>query len=261
MTHWIDTHCHLAEDEFDLDRDEVIKRAVEANVKTIVLIGVGLKGAKKALALAETSSLFYAAIGFHPEEVRSITEEDWENMEVLMHHPKVIAVGEIGLDFYWDKEPSTHQKQEVLFLRQIDLANRLNKPIIIHSRDALQRTYDLLKTYPVSRKGIMHCYSGSAEMAHEFIKLGYMISLAGPVTFKNAHSPKEVAQAVDINHLLIETDAPYLSPVPHRGTRNESAYVVETAAVIAHLRVLSLDTLMKALSSNFMRLFPETVEK
>lgn len=258
---WIDTHCHLAEAEFDHDRDEVIQRALKANVKTIVLIGVGIQGAKRALALAETNTMFYVALGFHPEEVHSITEQDWMEMEGYLTHPKVIAVGEIGLDYYWDKDSETHIKQEALFIRQIELANALNKPIIIHSRDALQKTYDLLKSHPVKRCGIMHCYSGSQEMAHEFTKLGYFISLAGPVTFKNAHTPKEVAQAVDLNHLLIETDAPYLSPVPHRGERNESAYVVETAAVIAHLRGISMDDLMKALSQNFSRLFPETLDK
>lgn len=255
MSHWIDTHAHLAEKEFTEDIDAVIERAKANDVKTILLIGCGLEGARKALELAKRDPMFDVAVGFHPEEVLTVRESDWAEMELMMEDPRVVAIGEIGLDFYWDKNPHHHELQEALFLRQIELANLLHKPIIVHSRDASQKTYDLMKALPSTKGGILHCFSGSPEMANAFIKLGYHISLAGPVTFKNAHVPKEVAKTIDLDHLLIETDSPYLSPQPYRGTRNESAYVVETAKVIAGLRGLEPENLKEILFRNYHRLF------
>lgn len=257
MAHWIDTHAHLAEKEFEEDILEVIQRAKDLNILTILLIGVGLEGARKALDLSDADPIFKVAVGFHPEEVLNIQASDWTQMEAMMADPRVIAIGEIGLDFYWDKNPDHHVLQESLFIRQIELANLLHKPILVHSRDAIQRTYDIMKSVPALKSGVLHCYSSSLEMACEFIKLGYYISLAGPVTFKNAHVPKEVAQGIDLDYLLIETDSPYLSPHPLRGKRNESAHLIETAAVIAQLRGLTLDQLKKALYLNFNRLFPK----
>jgi len=249
---WIDTHAHLADSEFDEDRSDVIQRAKEAGLGKIVLIGCDVEGAKRALKLAYTDDLFDVAIGFHPEGV--LDDRDEASMFELMKDPKVKLIGEIGLDFYWDKDPEHHKLQEALFIKQIEWANQLNKPISIHMRDASKRTYDLLKMHPVNRGGIMHCYSGSVEMAREYIKLGFYISLAGPVTFKNAHIPKDVAREISLEWLLIETDSPYLAPHPYRGKRNESAYVVETAKVIADLREIPLETLEESLSSNYQRL-------
>jgi TatD DNase family protein len=249
---WIDTHAHLADSEFDADRNEVIQRAKEAGIKKIVLIGCDVEGAKRALKLAHTDALFDVAIGFHPEGV--LEDRDELVMFELMKDPKVKLIGEIGLDFYWDKDPEHHALQERLFIQQIEWANQLNKPISIHMRDAPKRTFDLLKAYPVKRGGVMHCYSGSVEMAREYIKLGFYISLAGPVTFKNAHIPKDVAKEIPLECLLIETDSPYLAPHPYRGKRNESAYVVETARVIADLRGISLESLEEHLSLNYQRL-------
>jgi TatD DNase family protein len=249
---WIDTHAHLADSEFDEDRSDVIQRAKEAGLGKIVLIGCDVEGAKRALKLAYTDDLFDVAIGFHPEGV--LDDRDEASMFELMKDPKVKLIGEIGLDFYWDKDPEHHKLQEALFIKQIEWANQLNKPISIHMRDASKRTYDLLKMHPVNRGGIMHCYSGSVEMAREYIKLGFYISLAGPVTFKNAHIPKDVAREISLEWLLIETDSPYLAPHPYRGKRNESAYVMETAKVIADLRGIPLETLEESLSSNYQRL-------
>ena len=249
---WIDTHAHLADEAFDEDRTEVIQRAKEAGLGKIVLIGCDVEGAKKALDLAYTDDMFDVAIGFHPEGV--LEDRDEASMFEMMKDPKVKLIGEIGLDFYWDKDPDHHALQETLFIKQIDWANQLNKPISIHMRDASKRTYDILKTHPVKRGGVMHCFSGSVEMAREYIKLGYYISLAGPVTFKNAHIPKDVAKAIPLEYLLIETDSPYLAPHPLRGKRNESAYVVETAKVIADLRALSLEELEHSLEVNYLRL-------
>lgn len=252
---WIDTHAHLAESDFDQDIQEVIQRAKAADVSRIILIGCHLEGAKRALALAATDPIFKVAVGFHPEDVLNLKETQWAEMETMMRDPLVIAIGEIGLDFYWDKDPGHHQIQQDVFLRQIDLANTLNKPILIHSRDSIQKTHDLLKRHPVKRKGIMHCYSSSLEMAKEFIKLGYYISLAGPVTFKNAHVPVEVAIGIDLDHLLIETDSPYLTPHPYRGKRNESAYVKVTGEKVAELRQISAEALQAKLLENYLKLF------
>lgn len=249
---WIDTHAHLADEAFDKDRSEVIQRAKEAGLGRIVLIGCDVEGARKALELASTDDLFDVAIGFHPEGV--LEDRDEVSMFELMKDPKVKLIGEIGLDFYWDKDPDHHALQEVLFIKQIDWANQLNKPISIHMRDASKRSYDILKTHPVKRGGVMHCFSGSVEMAKEYIKLGFYISLAGPVTFKNAHIPKDVAKAIPLETLLIETDSPYLAPHPLRGKRNESAYVVETAKVIAELRGIALEELEHHLEVNYRRL-------
>lgn len=249
---WIDTHAHLADSEFDEDRKEVIKRAKDAGIGKIVLIGCDVEGAKRALKLAYTDDMFDVAIGFHPEGV--LEERDEASMFELMKDPKVKLIGEIGLDFYWDKDPEHHKLQETLFIKQIDWANQLNKPISIHMRDASKKTYDLLKTHPVQRGGVMHCYSGSVEMAREYIKLGFYISLAGPVTFKNAHVPKDVAREIPLEWLLIETDSPYLAPHPLRGKRNESSFVVETAKVIAELRGMPLEDLESSLEANYKRL-------
>ena len=249
---WIDTHAHLADSEFNEDRNEVIQRAKTAGLGKIVLIGCDVEGAKRTLKLAYTDDMFDVAIGFHPEGV--LEDRDEASMFELMKDPKVKLIGEIGLDFYWDKDPEHHKLQEALFIKQIDWANQLNKPISIHMRDASKKTYDLLKTHLVKRGGVMHCYSGSVEMAREFIKLGYYISLAGPVTFKNAHIPKDVAREIPLEWLLIETDSPYLAPHPLRGKRNESSYVVETAKVIAEIRGIPLEDLESSLETNYKRL-------
>lgn len=249
---WIDTHAHLADSEFDEDRKEVIQRAKDAGIGKIVLIGCDVEGAKRALKLAYTDDMFDVAIGFHPEGV--LEERDESSMFELMKDPKVKLIGEIGLDFYWDKDPEHHKLQETLFIKQIDWANQLNKPISIHMRDASKKSFDILKSHPVQRGGVMHCYSGSVEMAREFIKLGFYISLAGPVTFKNAHIPKDVAREIPLEWLLIETDSPYLAPHPLRGKRNESSFVVETAKVIAELRGMPLEDLESSLEANYKRL-------
>ena len=249
---WIDTHAHLADSEFNEDRNEVIQRAKTAGLGKIVLIGCDVEGAKRTLKLAYTDDMFDVAIGFHPEGV--LEDRDEASMFELMKDPKVKLIGEIGLDFYWDKDPEHHKLQEALFIKQIDWANQLNKPISIHMRDASKKSFDILKTHPVQRGGVMHCYSGSVEIAREFIKLGYYISLAGPVTFKNAHIPKDVAREIPLEWLLIETDSPYLAPHPLRGKRNESSYVVETAKVIAEIRGIPLEDLESSLETNYKRL-------
>jgi len=259
---WIDTHAHLAEEEYLADIDQVIQNAIQHNIQRVLLIGCGVIKAKEVIALAKRYPKFFrCVIGFHPEDILEITETDWLEMANLIQDPLVLAVGEIGLDYYWDKDPAHHEIQKEVFIRQIKLANQFNKPISVHSRDSIQVTYDLLKQYPVNRFGIMHCYSGSVEMAERFIQLGFYISLAGPLTFKNAHIPKDVVTHVDIHHLLIETDSPYLSPEPFRGKRNESAYVEYTGIKMADLKQIEPIILENILLKNYLNLFPEeTIE-
>jgi TatD DNase family protein len=250
---WIDTHAHLADEAFDEDRDAMVMRAKDAGVQRILLIGANLDGAKRALQLVETDELFDVAIGFHPQDIAQLNTEAFDQMIDLLNHPRVVAIGEIGLDYYWQKEPVLQAKQRDIFIQQLQLAEKLDKPVIIHCRDAMNDCYSILSQHKPSRRGIMHCFSGSLEMAHKFVELGFYISLAGPLTFKNARVPKEVALGIDINHLLIETDSPYLAPDPYRGKRNESAYVVEVGRYLAKLKGLSLVDTQKALTQNYQQ--------
>jgi TatD DNase family protein len=255
MVGWIDSHSHLTAQEFDIDRGEMIMRAKAAGVEKILLIGCGVENSKQAIALAETDDFFDVAIGFHPEDIELMDETAFQEMETLWTHPKVVAVGEIGLDHYWHEEKEHRKLQQDAFLRQIAKANELGLPILIHTRDAIQETYNILKSHPCAKAGIMHCYSGSVEMAKEFIKLGYVISLAGPVTFKNAHVPKDVARQIPLEHLLIETDSPYLTPMPFRGKRNESSFVPYVGQEICQLKQIDETTLKTQMSTTYNRLF------
>jgi len=255
MVGWIDSHAHLTSEDYDLDRNETIARAKAAGLNKILLIGCGVENSRQAIALAESDDLFDVAVGFHPQEIEEMNDESWEEMLKLWRHPKIVAIGEIGLDHYWHEAPEHRKLQRVAFLKQIDLANQLDLPILIHTRDATQETFEILKNHPCARAGIMHCYSGSVEMAREFIKLGYVISLAGPVTFKNAVVPKEVAKQIPLESLLIETDSPYLTPMPFRGKRNESSYVIHVGEEICRLKEIDVATLQDAMSVTYQRLF------
>ena len=248
----IDTHVHLNSEQFKDTVDDVINRALDNDVKIMVVVGFDHTTNRRAIALAEQYSFVYATVGYHPTEAKDIKEEDFKTLFKLLQHPKVVGVGECGLDFYWDKEHNT--EQIAVFKRQIELSLALDKPLIIHMRDASEATYDVLKEYK-QLKGIMHCYSGSAEMAPLFIELGLHISLGGPVTFKNGHKPKKVAEVVALEHLLVETDSPYLSPHPFRGKQNEPARVKLVAEEIARIKSLSFETVAKETTKNALALF------
>jgi TatD DNase family protein len=255
MVGWIDSHAHLTSEDYDLDRDEMIKRAKDAGIQKILLIGCGVENSRQTLSLAESDEFFDAAIGFHPEDIELMDDEAFAEMERYWTHPKIVAIGEIGLDYYWHKEKEHRAQQRIAFLRQIDKANELGLPILVHTRDAIQETFDILKSHPCKHAGIMHCYSGSVEMAREFVKLGYVISLAGPLTFKNAHIPREIALKIPLKNLLIETDSPYLTPMPFRGKRNESSYVSYVGQQICQLKELDESTVITQMSSTYMHLF------
>ncbi len=249
-----DTHTHLNAEQFDDDRQEVIQRALDAGVSRMVVVGFDRKTIPEAIEMAETHDFIYAAVGWHPVDAIDMTDEDFVQIEKLADHPRVVAIGEIGLDYHWDKSPKDVQQE--VFRRQIRLARKVKLPIVIHNRDATQDVIDILKEENAAEVGgIMHCFSGSPEIAREAVEMNFYISLGGPVTFKNAKKPKEVAVDIPLERLLVETDCPYLAPHPNRGKRNEPAYVKLVAEQIADLKGLSYEEVAKKTSDNARHLF------
>lgn len=251
---FIDSHAHLDDERFDEDRDEVIAFLYENDVQIVLNPGSDLNSSKKALALAEKYPFIYAAVGFHPHDSKYMKEEHLDIFKEMAGKKKVIAIGEIGLDYYYDN--SDRDVQRKWFREQIRLARELDLPYIVHNRDSHEDVLRIMKEeHYEGARGILHCYSGSAELSREFIKLGFYISLGGPVTFKNARVPKLVAKEVPFDKLLIETDSPYLTPEPYRGKRNEPKYVKYVAEEIAKIRNVSLDEVAEKTGENFNRLF------
>lgn len=254
MTTYIDTHVHLNADQYDEDLQEVIERALEAKVEKMVVIGFDRKTIERAMILADEYSFIYVVIGWHPVDAIDCTEEDLQWIEKLAAHEKVVGIGETGLDYYWDKSPK--EIQQYWFRKQIQLAKKLQLPIIIHNRDATGDVVRILREENAHEVGgIMHCFGGSVETARECIDMNFMISLGGPVTFKNARQPKEVAKEIPLEHLLIETDAPYLAPHPYRGKRNEPAFVTLVAEEIALQKELTVEEVAKATTENAKKFF------
>lgn len=253
-TAFFDTHVHLNDDLFYNDIDAVLGRAKAAGVARFLCIGYDLEASRRAVMLANQYPEVFAAIGFHPSEADIVTSKDLDWLKEQLAFSKVVAIGEVGLDYYRGKH--NVEQQKALFVRQIELANQLQKPLCIHMREATDDTYQLLKekkdpTLP----GVMHCYSGSVESARLFLGLNLKISLAGPVTFKNARIPKAVAAAVELNDLLIETDAPYLAPTPYRGKPNQPEYLPLVAAEIALIKGVSREEVARVTRENANQLF------
>ncbi|MBB6455232.1 TatD DNase family protein [Salirhabdus euzebyi] len=249
-----DTHVHLNADQFMEDRDEVIKRAQEAGVTYMVVVGFDRKTIPLAIEIAESYDFIYAAVGWHPVDAIDMKEEDLLWIEELSSHPKVVAIGEMGLDYHWDKSPQDIQKE--VFRKQIALAKKVNLPIIIHNREAAEDIVTILQEENASEVGgILHCFSSTPEIAKKCLDMNFHISLGGPVTFKNAKEPKEVAKIVPMNRLLIETDCPFLAPHPYRGKRNEPAFVKLVADQIAELKDVSVEEISKKTTENALELF------
>ena len=250
-----DTHAHLNDDAYLEDLEETIARAKEAGVKLINIVGFDDKSIEKALKITAKYDFLYLTVGWHPVEAIDFTEEKYEMIKnIALTNDKVVAIGEIGLDYHWDKSPKDVQKE--VFKRQIQLAKEVNKPIVIHTRDAMADTIQILQEEKASEiGGIMHSFSGSVESMNIMLKENFYISLGGPVTFKNAKTPKEVAKACPLDKLLIETDCPYLTPTPYRGKRNEPAYVHYVAQEIADLKEMSYEQLTKQTFNNACTLF------
>jgi TatD DNase family protein len=249
----IDSHAHLHMDEFNEDRDEVVRRANDAGLSAIVTIGTSVGDSEKAIACAEGHDFVYASAGVHPHEVKEIEEGDYDRLRVLARRDKVVAIGEIGLDFYYNHSPRELQFRH--FADQLDLAIEMDLPVIIHDRDAHKETMEFLDYRKGRLRGVLHCFSGDLEMAKKCIDLGFYISIAGPVTYKKSELLQKVAADIPLETMLVETDAPYLAPHPWRGKRNEPAYVVETARRIADIRGMAIDALGAATEQNTRRLF------
>jgi len=249
-----DTHVHLNDEQFNEDLQEVIARAQEAGVATMMVVGFDRPTIERAMELTDQYEFIYACIGWHPVDAIDMTEEDMQWIEELSSHPKVVALGEMGLDYHWDKSPKDIQKE--VLRKQIRLAKKVKLPIVIHNREATADIVEILKEERAEEVGgIMHCFSGSPETAMECIDMNFYISLGGPVTFKNAKKPKEVAAVVPLNKLLIETDCPYLAPHPYRGKRNEPAYVRLVAEQIAEIKGISIEEVAEATTRNAKKLF------
>jgi len=251
----IDTHCHLNDETLFKDLDNVISRARNSGVEKMVVIGWDANSSKLAIKIAEEYEFIYAVIGFHPENVFDIDDDILYKTLNLYKHPKVVGIGEIGLDYHWTKEPEKREIQKSYFIKQIEFANRVGLPISIHSRDAFADTIEILKKHRPEHSGVMHCYSGSVENIREVINLNLYIGLDGPVTFTNAKTPKEVAIEVPLEKLVVETDCPYLTPHPLRGTVNEPANISLIVDAIADLRQMSKKHLLDVIYQNSCHLF------
>ncbi|XYY60589.1 TatD family hydrolase [Bacillus velezensis] len=249
-----DTHAHLNAEQFDTDLEEVIARAKAEKVERIVVVGFDKPTITRAMELIEEYDFIYVAIGWHPVDAIDMTEEDLSWIKGLSSHEKVVAIGEMGLDYHWDKSPKDVQKE--VFRKQIALAKEVNLPIIIHNRDATEDVVTILKEEGAEEVGgIMHCFTGSAEVARQCMDMNFYISFGGPVTFKNAKKPKEVAKEIPNDRLLIETDCPFLTPHPFRGKRNEPSYVKYVAEQLAELKGLTYEEIASITTENAKRLF------
>lgn len=248
-----DTHAHYDDSQFEKDRDMVLASMPELGVGTIVNVSASYDSCRRAVALAEKYPFVYAAVGIHPDEVGALNEETFAEMKKLFQHKKVVAVGEIGLDYYWDNEP--HDVQQEWFIRQVELARELDLPVLIHSREAAADTMYVMKTYAQGLRGVIHCYSYSREMAEEYVKMGFYIGIGGVVTFKNAKKLKEVAEAVPLKRIVLETDCPYMAPEPFRGRRNQSSYLRYVAEKIAELKDISTEEVIAVTEENARELY------
>ena len=248
---WLDSHCHINDEAFKEDLDEVLNRMAETKVNKAMIISSYINDFNYGLTISHPEITFKHAIGIYPGDVDNVDEKLIEDYYAIMKANECDAIGEIGLDYHYGKE--NRNKQIEIFIKQLKIAQELNKPIIVHTREAIQDTYDILKKYPC--KGVIHCYSDSAMVAKNLVKLGYYISMSGTVTWKNAREPLEVIRTVPIDRMLIETDCPYLTPVPNRGKRNEPSYVVYTGKKIAEELGMNEGLFKMIINDNYDKLF------
>ncbi len=259
---FVDSHCHLDDRKFDGDRDATIARARAVGVKYMLSIGTGdgPPGLEAAVRMADRFPFVYATVGVHPNDVSKIAENTFENLAELLRHPKVKAVGEIGLDYHWD---TPKEIQTPAFIKQMQIAAEAKMPIVIHTRDAWRDTLDLLREHwaPTGLGCLMHCFSGDAEQARECLDLGFHLAFGGVTTYPKAAEVREAARMAPSDRIMLETDSPYLTPVPHRGQRNEPAYVVHTAKAVAEIRGVPLEQLARETTANFERFFGFPVQE
>lgn len=249
-----ETHAHYDDEAFDKDRDQLLKAMHAHGIEKIINVGASLKGVRDTVALTEKYPFVYGAVGIHPDEVGTLTEEDMKELRRYCDREKIAAIGEIGLDYYWDKED--HEIQQTWFVRQMDLAKETGLPIIVHSRDAAKDTLDIIKAERADHlRGVIHCYSYSKEHAREYMNMGYYLGVGGVVTFKNGKRLKEVVEYAPLDYLLLETDAPYLAPEPYRGKRNCSLYLTYVAQMIAQIKGVDYETVVETTRKNAEELF------
>ena len=248
-----DSHAHYDSQQFNEDREELLLSMKENGVGTILNSGASWDSVTEVVELAHKYPFVYAAVGMHPDEVGDLNEERFEYLKSQCQKEKVVAVGEIGLDYYWDNE--SHDVQKKWFIRQLELARELDLPVIIHSRDAAADTLEIMKEYGQGLRGVIHCFSYSIELAREYVKMGFHIGIGGVVTFKNGRKLKEIAAEIPLDRILLETDCPYLAPVPFRGKRNCSIYISYVAEEIANLKVISCEEVVAQTEKNAKKLF------
>ncbi len=249
---YLDSHAHLMGEEFQDDLEEVIQKCNEKNVNHIMIITLNKNEALRAIEFVKRDPERYViATGIFPEDVDKVTEETWNDFVEIASRKEISVIGEIGLEYHWVKDEETRKRQRELFIKQIQLAKSLNKPIAVHSRDAAQDTFDIMKEYQCH--GLVHCFSGTKEMAKEYNKLGYYIALGGPLTFKNARHAVEVAESIDEKYLLTETDSPYMAPVPVRGTRNDPSNIPYITKKMAEVRGVSEEHMAEVIMDNWKR--------
>lgn len=254
-----DSHAHYDDEKFDQDREEIIQKIYDSGVEKFISAGYSLESSKRAIELADKYEFIYTTVGISPNDVKQTLEETIEDIKKLediitrKENDKIVGIGEIGLDYYWNKENKEIQKQA--FIMQIELANRLNLPITIHTREAVSDTLEILKQHPVQQKGVFHCCPLNRELVKEALKLGFYISFAGPATFKNSKNAQEIVEMVPNDRMLIETDSPYLAPEPVRGTRNDSRNVRYIAEKIANIKSLSTEEIAEITYQNTLKIF------
>ncbi|MGN0484997.1 MAG: TatD family hydrolase [Lachnospiraceae bacterium] len=251
-----ETHAHYEDEKFDADRDELLRGMREHGIEYVINVGSDLLTSEKSIKLAEQYPHVYAAVGVHPSDLGCLDEDGMDWLTVQCRNPKVAAVGEIGLDYYWDKEPAVQENQRIWFARQMQVAEMQNLPVIIHSRDAAEDTLQLMKELHAENiPGVIHCYSYSVEMAQEFLKMGYYIGIGGVLTFKNAKKLKEVAKMLPLDRILLETDCPYMAPEPHRGERNCSYYIPHVVSVLSQIKEIPEEEIIEQTNRNAKTLF------
>lgn len=256
---FFDSHAHLDDEKFNEDREHLIKEIKESGIDKFISAGYSLEGSKRGIELANKYDFIYTTSGISPNDIPQTEEELWITLEkiekMVKENKKVLAIGEIGLDYYWEKEERMKELQKIAFIEQIKIANKLNLPIVIHTREAVMDTIKILKENPVKNKGIFHCCPLNRELVKEALKLGFYISFAGPITFKNSKNANEIIEMVPNDKILIETDSPYLAPEPVRGTRNNPINVKYIAQKIADVKKLSLEEIAGITYENAERIF------
>ncbi|MDA3730953.1 TatD family hydrolase [Niameybacter massiliensis] len=249
---YFDSHAHYNDERFDEDRDMLLNRIHQEGVEFIINIGADMPSSRESISLAETYPFIYATVGVHPHDVSTMTMNDIETLEEMARHPKVVGIGEIGLDYYYNH--SSEEEQVKWFKAQLELAKKLDLPVSIHSRDASQLTFDIIKDSGI-KEGVIHCFSGSQELAVEYVKRGFYIGIGGSLTFKNARKTVEVVERIPLESILIETDCPYLTPVPHRGKRNDSSYLPFVMQKIAEIKGITEEEVARITLENTKKLF------